>query len=142
MTQVAILSYKNRKITAFDSKVPGLDDALAVANLERGKVDFGTVRGIHADFGIIVYEYGLMEGQPDAYFRISRQLFNGNAVLYLSGENGETIDLPILVINHLNSCTEVEFFDSIEAVEAAISAGRVRRPSSTVNGQVFWEWNR
>jgi hypothetical protein len=139
MVQVAILSYKAKALVAFDSKHPALDDAFPVANLQRGRVDFGTIA---PNYGIIVYEFGLLEGDADAYYRLGKQLFNGNAILFKTDDKGENVNFPTAVIAHMNSCDEVEFFADIAAVEEAIAAGRVVRPQSSINGVVHWQWNK
>lgn len=139
MTQVAIIDVKEKKFRLFDSKEKALSDAFEAAGLKKGQVDFGA---ISQNYSIIVYEFGLSEGNESSYFRLGTQLFNGNAILFYTDYAGETIGFPPNVLEHLNSCKEVEFFTDIPSVEAAITAGRVHRPSNKINGEIFWEWNR
>jgi hypothetical protein len=139
MAQVAIIDTKLKKLLPFNSKESDLSDAFAFASLKKGEVDFGSIA---EGYFIIVYEFGLMKGKQDEYFRLGTQLFNGNAILFHSNEDGATIDLPSAIIDHLNQCTMVEFFPSIDSIEEAIEAGHINRPQNSINGEIFWEWNR
>lgn len=138
MTIVAIVNTTTKSITAFDSKLPNLADAFSVAGLDRLSVDHGSIA---PGYMIIVYEFGLLRGPSDAYFRLGRQLSNGNAILYHIDDFGETIDFPQRVINHwADGCPDVEFFPNLSAIETAIAAGRVDRPSIRISGEIIWQW--
>lgn len=138
MTNVAIVSTIGKSITAFNSQLPNLDDAFFIAGLDRLSVDHGTIA---PRYSIIVYEFGLFRGSNDAYFRLGRQLFNGNAILYHTDDFGETIDFPTAVIDHwADGCPDVEFFPNLDAVEGAIAADRVDRPATRINGAIVWQW--
>lgn len=117
-------------------------DALEAAGLKNGSIDFETVGAYHANtLQIIVFDLGLMNPIQNTYFRLGRQLFNGNAVLFAANMEGDTVDFPEIVASHWHVCPEFEWLASIEACEEAIKSGRLDRPQSSINGQVFWSWN-
>lgn len=96
-------------------------------------VDFGVVqRGL----SIVVYEYGLMEGNGP-YFSLNEQLFSGDAILFAFDEAGETIDIPEGLLLMLSP----HWFPDKAEVELGIAAGIVRRPETSVNGEVMWSWS-
>ena len=108
-----------------------LDAAMVSAGLGDVGHDHGLV-GNH--IGIFVYEYGLYEPpERQHYFAIGRKLFAGKALLYRYGIRGETINLT--------ECPEPQFFASVAAIEAAIAAGKIDRPETSINGKVTWQWN-
>jgi hypothetical protein len=109
----------------------------AVPKLTKLNVDHGVVhqnreRGI----GIIVYEYGLCEGEGP-YFELMGVLYSGDAVLYGFDAPGDTIDMRP---DEDSLITPLWLADKGE-VELAIVAGLVARPQSSVNGAVIWEWS-
>lgn len=108
-----------------------LQDAMKIANLEGGSVDFGTVvRGL----GVVVYEFGLfVPAQDQHYFGLGGRLWAGNAVLYAYDEGGETIDLP--KIDH-----PIVWYNDVADVELSIINGGVVRPGMFVNGKMIWRW--
>lgn len=122
--------------------VSDYNDAIALANLSQGELDFGSI-GFHHDltFIIVVYEFGLMNPKQSTYFRLGPQLFNGNAVIYAANIEGATVDFPSSIAEYWKDCSKFEWFANANEVEAAIAAGRVRRPQSSINGQVYWTWN-
>lgn len=143
MPRFAIIDPKAKTIKAHNAS--DFKDAIAAAGLKLGELDFGTIghnnRG--DSLSIIVYEFSLIKGDPKAYFAFDESLFNGNAVLFQADSDGKTIDISEKLIEHLSSeCPHVCWFDSIDEVEAAISAGRISRPQHAINGTVFWSWNQ
>ncbi len=81
---------------------------------------------------IVVDDFGMFVPPTEQrYFIIGRTLFAGNAVMYGFDQEGETVDLhevPMIV------------FISLAGINEAISAGQIDRPTTTVNGQVVWQW--
>ena len=103
----------------------------ASPKLSISNVDHGTVA---PGIGIIVYEYGLLEGEGP-YFALGGQLFAGEAVLYAYDEAGETIDFPdVQLVPPLWLATKAD-------VEAAIKDRTVQRPYSAVNREIIWQWS-
>ncbi len=119
--------------------------AVIVAGLEVGALDFGTVTRLHngGSLSIIVYEYGLMRGDSGAYFSLCKNLYNGNAVLFQTDLEGETVDISQATIGHWNlGCPELNWLGTVPEVEKAIAAGLCFRPQNSINGQVIWSWNQ
>lgn len=140
MPFVGIIDVKAREVRLFNSQSDAmLTDAKEAAGLKPFEVDHGTIT---QQWYIIVDEYGLLKGKSYEYFRFGRQLFNGSAVLYHTDEAGETIDVGMAVITHLNNCRDVEWFDNLHQVEEAIADGRLERPQTSINGEVVWSWNK
>lgn len=84
--------------------------------------------------GIVVYEYGLFEPvEHQHYFSIGGHLYAGNAVLYGFDARGETVDVDPAIIDH------VVFYADQQAIEAAISAQKIKRPQMT-SGKTMWSW--
>jgi hypothetical protein len=116
-----------RRVNARDA-----NEAEVMAGLQPGQVDFGEAA---PNVGIIVFEFGLLEPPAEQrYFTVGSWggLYAGAAVLYAFDDDGETVDL--------DEPPPVRFLDTREEVEAAIAAGTVRRPYTSVNGVVLWEW--
>lgn len=112
-----------------------IDVAYEAAGLQRGHVDFGTVRQLSNGYtlNIIVYEYGLMKPpEQGRYFSIDRYLYEGSAVLFLADETGETVPCKVKV--------PVMFYRSHVEVEAAIQRGEINRPECLINGELIWRW--
>lgn len=143
MTIFAIIEPKLRRIQTGD--FPDYKAAVVDAGLSLGELDFDTIARWKdgRTLSIIVYEYGLIKGKsnPEGYFSFDGRLFNGNAVIFMADEEGETIDLNPNLAKHLESnCTHFKWFANSTEVEAAIIDGQVHRPQSAVNDEVFWEW--
>lgn len=114
-----------------------LDGARKAAGLDKVGVDFGSLTPRH---GIVVYELGLLKGNPTEYFSIGSALFNGGAVIFATDETGETVDISSHELAAV--LRNLKFYDSVEDVERAIEARYVRRPQQSINGVVCWEWNK
>lgn len=139
VTRFAIIRPSTRTVTNEDH--PDYKSAMQSAGLDG--VDFGTVANWHdgSSLSIIVYEWGLVKGNPAEYFALEGRLYNGNAVLFKADLEGETTDLPEGLAAHMQSeCTHLSWFANPQEVEMAINDGRVTRPQSSINGQVTWEW--
>lgn len=118
-------------------------DALKAIGLESGMVDFGSLGAFHdLTIHIMVYEYGLIRPIQTTYFRVAKQLFNGNAIIFASNPEGETVNFPSNIAEHWKSCPEFEWLNSSEEAEEAITSGRATRPQQTINGKIFWQWNK
>src|SRR6516225_8479530 len=109
-----------KKRTAKIEDFYSFEGALSGAGLQQGHIDFGHLtQHVH----IVVWEYGLFATVHKMhYFSVVKMLFAGNAVVYASNEEGETIDLPLM--------PPVTFFRDVEAVEFAIDRGEVDRPQT------------
>lgn len=111
-----------------------LDTAKRAAGLKPLETDHGRVTD---NLFIVVYEYGLTDPKPDqAYFCLFGNLYAGGAVLYQIDERGATVDFepdPELI-------DSIRFYGSANEAELAIRMGFVRRPQTSVNGVVCWEW--
>ena len=109
-------------------------DAKREAGLDR--VDHGSLDRHHA---IVVDEFGLYADPGQVvYFSLGNQLYAGNALLYACDDAGETTDmdwLPPLLRKAI-----VFYPGGRPEIEAAIAAGKVRRPESRVNGVLAWSW--
>lgn len=140
MPNYVIINPDNRTIELHN--LPDYKDAIALANLSQGELDFGAI-GFHHDltFNIIAFEFGLIHPKQSTYFRLGPQLLNGNAVIYAANIEGETVDFPPSIFEHFEVCFKFEWFKNVDEVEAAIKADRLQRPQSSINGQVFWTWN-
>lgn len=112
-----------------------IHDAEQQAGLDVNHVDHGTVvRYRDGGIGIVVYEFGLLEPpEQQKFFSLAGQLFAGPAVLYAFDETGETCPMPKLPNPPL-------WFDTVEDIELAIAANVVKRPATSVNGAVLWQW--
>lgn len=99
------------------------------------QTDTGTLwRGL----SIIVYEFGLLEPDRRDFFAIGPRLFQGNALCYAWGDQGETIDVTNGEIATIRK--HIQFLDGRSEVERAIKARTVERPATRVNGVVTWAW--
>jgi len=110
--------------------VAAFDHAVKAAGLVPGRVDHGMAA---PGIGIVVFEYSMFEPADGRHwFAIGSKLYGGNALLYGVGDGGETIDLfkPPPVI----------FFPNAQAVEKAITAGTIERPTIRINGVPYWTW--
>lgn len=137
MSKYIIIEPQKKALRLFAAEK--FEDALIEAKLKSSELDFGYV--VHG-YQIAVFEYGLMHGKVDEYFRLGQQLFNGNAVMFRCDEHGETIDASQAIVDHMNAnCPDVEFFLNESAVEKAITERRLVRPQSSINGEVFWAWS-
>ena len=109
-----------------------LQDAEVAAGLDPGKVDHGM---ISRSIGYVVYEYGLFVPPAEQhYFAIGKTLVAGPAVLYGVNAWGEGVDL------WQSTIPDVRWFLGANDVEAAIEAGDIIRPQTSVNGLVTWQW--
>lgn len=117
-------------------KAHTFNDALQVASLKSGHVDFGTLSiddENNRRLSVVVYEFGLLE-PSEHFFVCDKRLYAGNALLFASNdEDGETISVG-------GEPPSIFYLHSKDAVEKAIQEGRVKRPQSSVNGEVLWEW--
>jgi hypothetical protein len=109
----------------------------AMAHLGLKNVDHGILarcdKAHPIGLAIVVYEFGLLEPpETQSFFHIQGNLFCGNAVLYGFDVRGETCNVPIL--------PRTTFMPNAAAVERLIQLGFVRRPQTTVNGAVVWQW--
>lgn len=129
-------------------KFPNYKAAIGFAGLNPGEVDFGTLaRGSYYDLTIIVYEFGLMKPhEPDSYFAINKNLFNGTAVVYASDPEGEIMDIPLVLTKIENGqshlAAHITWLGTVDEVEKVIQSGRIIRPQSSINGEILWEWNK
>jgi hypothetical protein len=113
------------------------------AGLNLGELDFGTLATWPdgRSLSIIVYEYGLIKSDPEAYFGCEGHLYNGNAVIFQSDQEGNTVNISPNLADHFeNACTHFLWFKDPFEVEAAITAGKIARPQSSINGETFWKW--
>jgi len=115
-----------------------LTDVFEQVGLQKGRVDFGTLHRYPENgdtINIVVYEFGLQK-PPDQgkFFSIGAGLFEGGAILFAADAMGDTVNLK--------AKPPVMFYRSYREVEAAIARGEVRRPATSVNGEVVWEWNK
>ena len=141
MTIFAIVEPKLRRIRTGD--FTDYKAAVESTGLSTGELDFGTIARWRdgRTLSIIVYEYGLLKPDPKAFFSLNGQLFNGNAVLFMADEEGETISLNPSIAKQLEpDCALFKWYANPSEVEAAIVAGEIVRPQSAVNGKIFWEW--
>jgi len=95
-------------------------------------VDHGVIaKGL----GYCVDEHGLFKpASQQAYFSMFRTLVAGPAVFYGFDERGETLNL------RASEFPDVQFYHSINDVEAAIRHEEIERPFMAVNGVEFWHW--
>lgn len=143
MPRFAIINPKEKSVTALEAK--DYQTAVGAAGLRLDELDFGTVASFKdgSSLSIIVYEYGLLEGDESDYFALNGRLYNGYAVLFTANEEGETTDLSANLIQHLNmGCPMLLWFNDISEAEEAIAKNKVIRPQSSINGMVFWSWNQ
>ena len=124
---------KTEIIEVKDSGDSSYCEACQIAGLNPSELDFGT---LDENLSIIVFEWGLMNPKVKSWFSINHRLFNGPAIIFASNYEGATISIKESQI------PKILWLNSIEEVEAAIASGKVVRPQSSINGQVFWEWNR
>lgn len=133
------ISKQTSIIQVEDSSDHGYREACRLANLTPGEIDFGTLYHnpeTRDCLNIIVYEYSLMEPKVKSWFSIAKRLFNGPAIIFASNYEGATIDIKA------SDIPQILWLPTIEDCEAAISIGAVFRPQSSINGKVYWEWNR
>lgn len=107
-----------------------LHDAVRAAGLDPYQTDHGIVA---PGLGIVVFEWSLF-AEPH-YYAINGSLFNGAAALYAFGIKGETLDIRADFIPY------VKWLGRVEKVEEAIKFGKVKRPQTTINGEVVWSWD-
>ena len=141
MTVFAIIEPKLHRIRTGD--FTDYKAAVVDAGLKIDELDFGTVAQWRdgRTLSIIVYEYGLMKPDSEAYFGFNGQLYNGNAVLFQANAEGETISLDPNLTKHFETdCTHFKWYADSAAVEVGITNREVARPQSSVNGEVVWEW--
>jgi hypothetical protein len=112
---------------------PSIQEAKQHANLDQ--VDFGT---LSQNLSIVVYEYGLMRGKPNEYFALGQSLFNGNAIIFQTDEEGENADINQNSIDIIQR--NLKFYCDPQSAEIDILLGNIIRPESSINGQVFWSW--
>ena len=108
----------------------------AQRELGLGNVDHGTWgRGI----AYVVDEFGLfVPKEQQHYAKFGNTLIAGNCVMYAYNEMGETIDI------HPDIADGVSFFESIAAIEHAITRGLIRRPqiiaTRETHTDLVWSW--
>lgn len=110
----------------------------AHTDLKRGEIDFGS---LSREVKIIVYEFGMFlepDDPRDHHFSLGRQLFVGDAVIFASDDEGETIDFTDKNLVLLKAVTH--FYQSRATVEYAIRNGRIDRPQMSLNGEIIWQW--
>jgi len=110
--------------------------AYPLVGLKRGEVDFGTVYRDEEGWGIsiTVFQFGLFKKVEEAkYFSIGNQLYVDGAVLFMFNAEGDTV-------NWRGRPPPVMFYRDHHEVEAAIQAGRIRRPVTAINDEVLWRW--
>ena len=128
LIRFGIIKAEQKKLTAH--KFETYQEALEYAGLKSGSVDSGSLGRYH---GIFVYEFGLFKPVAEShYYSINGHLYEGNAVLYQTDEEGETVDLETV--------PKITYYDHVAQVEAAIAKGDVARPYMAVNGKVIWQW--
>lgn len=137
--QFCVIDPVKKAATTIDTKT--VADALPLAGLVRGKVDYGTV--VHRDseggLGIVVHEFGLFTpSYQQKYFAIGPRLYAGGALLYAYDAGGVTIEFKVVDWQHVLSA--IQWLESAATVELAISCGLVIRPQMAVNGEVLWTW--
>jgi hypothetical protein len=122
------------------------------------KVDFGSISH-DPGIGIVVYEFGLCEPGKHKYFALNKQLYAGAAVLFGFDAAGDTIDVPLqpelreVPINEHGRCIQtsvlwrpdghgygINWLADEAAVEMAITAKVVARPTVSINGRLIAEW--
>jgi|SRR5579863_234555 len=143
MPVFALIDPKARSIDLED--FPSYDLALDKVGLKAGSVDFGTVAQWKdgRNLSIIVYEWSLMDSDPEAYFACNGRLYNGPAVMYMSDAEGETIDFSPALAEHFKAdCSHFLWLSSVEAAEKAIMENKVIRPQTAINGVPTWQWNK
>jgi hypothetical protein len=127
------IDVENCSTTTVDHE--NLDAAKRACGLRN--VDFVTLthtRGV-GGVQIVVDEFGLYAPvNQQRYFSIGRRLFAGNALLFAYEALGNTIDFE--QIDNIG----VTFFGGAAAVERAIAAGIIDRPTFSVNGETVWQW--
>jgi hypothetical protein len=142
MTRYAIIEPQARKIRT--GLFNDYRDAVRDAGLNPSELDFGTCARWPdgRTLSIIVYEFGLMNGDPSAYFGFNGSLYNGPAVLFMANSEGETIDISEALVAHFasESCPHFLWFADLSEVEDAIRLRKIARPQSAVNGKVVWQW--
>lgn len=131
MPQLLLIQPKERKLEVKD--LSSIDKAKEFLNLDG--VDFGSLT---QNIGIIVYEFGLMRGKPDEYFRISTQLFNGNAIIFQTDDQGETISIIPPYVGAVSKY--IAFYNNPQEMEKDILLGNVLRPQTSINGEILWQW--
>ena len=118
--------------TALGGDYHTLQDAERAAGLDPDHVDHGM---ISRRIGYVVYEFGLfIPPAQQHYFAIGRSLIAGPAVLYGCDQFGESVDLMRSTI------PDIRWFLGQNDVEAAIEAGDIARPQTSINNEVTWQW--
>lgn len=114
-----------------------LYDAMEMIGLGRtgSGVDHGIV--IKAAPGVIGYsvaadERAIFNSAHRDLFAVGVRLFAGPAVVYAHTIDERSVDVPEIV--------PVRFFDSLDAVEAAIAAGTLERPTMWCGPSIAWQW--
>jgi hypothetical protein len=101
-------------------------------NIDHGMIAPAGALPSGVGISIVVDGFSLFKPkEQQRYFAIGRQLYGGNAVLYGFDEHGETVDLKEM---------PVPVFMTLAGVEKAIEDGQIERPTSSFNGEKFWEW--
>lgn len=135
MTQFILIDPENKSIRLTEALT--WRDAALTIDLPSDQCDH---QSLGLEYGMFVYEWGLMRPRkPGLYWRLNKQLLNGPAVIYRETE-GTNADCSSSVLSALTN--HVEWLGTETDVEKAISEGRVNRPNSAINGQVYWEWNK
>jgi hypothetical protein len=123
------------------AEAPSAAAACESIGLDPAGVDHGVVlRGADGGgLGIIVGEWSLMQDSVDGqYWSLERQLFNGPAVLYVYGLQGETLSMRHGTLRSIQ--VGVRWLGTATEAERAVAAGDVQRPQQSVNDEVIWEW--
>jgi hypothetical protein len=113
MMRYGIIRPKEMTLEVIDEDT--IHAAVRVAGLSSGEVDHGSLDD--GRFGIVVYEFVLFD------------------LLYQCNDRGETVDFePGLMQCH------PRWFSSALEVELSIEAGRIIRPTMSINNHIFWRW--
>jgi hypothetical protein len=85
----------------------------------------------------------LIDGQQ--FFKLPGypSLLGGRAVFLLSDREGESHGLPAPLAETLATALakDIVWLGDNKGAEAAIQAGELARPKTTMNGEVIWEWS-
>ena len=108
-----------------------LQDAEALAGLDKGKVDHGSIA---RNIGYVVDEHGLFKPIAEQhYFVMNSRLVAGNSVLYAYNDLGDTIDMQ--------RAPMIFFLENrLEVIESAFAKGICHRPQLKINDKIIWQW--
>lgn len=111
--------------------------AMEAVGLKQGETDFGSVGAQEpagGGYSIVLYEFGLFsEPATTHYFELGGNLYAGNAVIFRYDRSGETADFP-------EGTTVIPRFMTGDEAILAVHDGNVRRPETSIDGDVIWQW--